>query len=160
VFSFVFVLPVAASGPIPLEQECELLTRLFRDEASRGSATFDCLLVTPDTRSDAARQMAEMLGERFRGRRDRGRVDVSTAASRAEVGRFCAERARRSLCHCLTFSATPPDIQAPSVAFTPVILDGPAPRVGVSLTPSIATESDSPDEQWCAVLRQLLSQLI
>jgi hypothetical protein len=85
-----------------------------------------------------------------------GTVGLATAPTSAVVGRQCAMRARRSLCHCLAISAADQRLEAEGVVVTQLRVDGPRPALENADGALACPEVDEPVEGWGAALETLL----
>ena len=74
--------------------------------------------------------------------------------------RECTERARRSLCHCLTLSTHDRPLAAPDTVVTRLRLDAPCPALGAGDEEPIYPEGEEPFDIWAAALLELLQRWI
>ncbi len=162
VFDFVFVIPEGQPRIFPLDTEYELLVRLLREQAANGTVAFDFLFLTASgTISQGQRNEIEQLQHALRDRLPKGSaVRFATVSSLDAVEELCAQRARRSLCHCLAMSAQPLAIEPEDTVVTRLLLDGPSPALGAGREAPSLPEGAEPMEHWCGALQQILQRWI
>lgn len=80
--------------------------------------------------------------------------------SALQVADHAAERARRSLCHCLLVSAAQPAIRAEDVLVSRLQVDGSRPKLAVPDESFMVPEADTALESWGKALELLLEQWV
>lgn len=88
-----------------------------------------------------------------------GTVAMTRVSSLQVVG-FCAERARRSLCHCLVASAGEPKVAAEDVLVSRLQVAASRPVLGVPGEAMAVPEGDTALECWSRALERLLEQWV
>jgi hypothetical protein len=86
---------------------------------------------------------------------------VMTRVSSLQIANFCAERARRSLCHCLLVSAGEPKVVAEDVLVSRVQVAGSRPALAMPDEEALTTVSaDTALDSWSRALERLLEQWV
>ncbi len=78
----------------------------------------------------------------------------------AQLASWCAARARRSLCHCLTVATTVPQVQAEATQVASLQMDGPCPTFGLAGETRFVPEAADSLAGWGAVLEHLLQEWV
>jgi hypothetical protein len=86
---------------------------------------------------------------------------VMTRVSSLQVADFCAERSRRSLCHCLLVSPGEPTVKAEDVLVSHLQVAGSRPALALPDEEGLTKVSaDTPLESWSRALERLLEQWV
>jgi hypothetical protein len=87
-------------------------------------------------------------------------VEVVPFTKTADVERDCAQRARRSLCHCLAVSADGREIKPNGAAVARLQINGPRQVLDASAEEPTIPQPDDSLESWSAALEGLLNEWI
>ena len=74
-----------------------------------------------------------------------------------ELRPHCDRAARRSLCHCLSVSASGVDVSPDHALAASLTVDGPVPRLALDDEPTTLPEIETALDGWVAVLQSLLA---
>jgi vWA domain found in the FtsH ternary systems/N-terminal helical region fused to the FtsH ternary system vWA domain len=95
--------------------------------------------------------LMEML---FREQLENGTVKIEHFAGPVE--KYAAQKARRSLCHCLAVSTGAVDLHTDEAVIMRLQLDGPRPLLDARRSPAATDELEDPFDSWTEVLERLL----
>jgi hypothetical protein len=133
-----------------------VVVRRLSDWLNSDALLFEFLFLDGDESLSRERELLEML---FRESIETGNVVVRTLTADS-LAKECAERARRSLCHCLTVSTRDRPFEAPDTVVTRLALDGPCPALGAGDDEAVYPEGEEPFDVWAGVLRELLQRWV
>jgi hypothetical protein len=129
--------------------------RKVSDWLGTDALRFEFLFVADGGQQPLAQEQ-ELLEMLLRDGVANGTVGIGRLGSAAELAPLCAFRARRSLCHCLTVSVAPVELEAQDTVVSRLRIDGPLPELGVKGQPAASPEAEEPLEGWSDVLETLL----
>jgi hypothetical protein len=101
-------------------------------------------------------QEQELLEMLLRDGVANGTVGVGRLGGVSELAPLCVQRARRSLCHCLTVSVGEVALEAQDTVVSRLRVDGPCPELALKGQPAEPAEGEEPLEGWAEVLETLL----
>lgn len=131
--------------------------RKLTDWLSTDALTFEMVFVTA-AEAEPLRDERKLLETLLRERITNGTVRLGSAAALEEVATLCAERARRSLCYCLTMTSSSAPLQAPDTHVAELQLSGVSPGLIGPAGEPLPVETLDGLEDWHAVLWTLLEE--
>ncbi len=135
--------------------------RRLSDWLSTDALRFEFLFMRDPGQPDEAlvreRELLQML---FREPIETGSLAIVTDVSTDALTHECAERTRRSQCHCVTLSVQDRPLAAQATPVTRLIVNGPRPTLVTAEGESVCAAGDEPLETWAGALRELLLRLI
>jgi hypothetical protein len=137
-----------------------VVVRRLSDWLSTDALRFDFLFLREDDEGEPLARERELLEMLFREPIETGTVVVSAEVPADSLGKECAGRARRSLCHCLTLSTQDRPFEAQDTVVTRLSLDGPCPALGAGDESPVYPEGEEPFDVWAGVLLELLQRWI
>ncbi len=137
-----------------------VVVRRLSDWLSTDALLFEFLFLQGPDGQESLEEERGWLEMLFREQIETGTVVVKKAVPLGALAKACAERARRSLCHCLTLSTSDRPFEALDTVVTRLTLDGPCPALGVGDEEPVYPEGEEPFDVWAGVLRELLQRWI
>ncbi|HKI38489.1 MAG TPA: hypothetical protein VKA46_41960 [Gemmataceae bacterium] len=138
-----------------------VVVRRLSDWLSTDALLFEFLFVRQeDEKGEPLERERELLEMLFREPIENGTVVLRTEVAEKGLAKECAERARRSLCHCLTLSTRDQPFEAQDTVVTRLSLEGPCPALGAGDEEPIYPEGEEPFDVWAGVLLELLQRWI
>jgi hypothetical protein len=114
----------------------------------------------PVGKTDSLRPERDLLETLLRERVAAKMVEFVRFTKLAEVERDCAQRARRSICHCLAMSTDGRMLRPEGTEPLRLQINGAAPAVGTAEEEPMAVVEDIALESWSTATRRLLSHFI
>jgi hypothetical protein len=133
-----------------------VVVRRLSDWLSSDALVFEFLFLDGDETLSRERELLEML---FREPIETGNVVVKSIPAES-LARECANRARRSLCHCLTVSTADRPFEGQDTVVTRLVLDGPCPALGAADEEPVHPEGEEPFDVWAGVVLELLQRWV
>jgi hypothetical protein len=130
----------------------------LRDRLSTDALMF--VFYFPAGRTDPLKQERDLLETLLREPIANKTVEVIRFTKLAEVERDCAQRARRSLCHCLAVSTEGRMLRAEGTQGTRLQISSPCPALGTNDAEPAAVQAEEPLESWGEAARRLLEHWI
>lgn len=138
-----------------------VVVRRLSDWLSTDALRFEFLFLREeDDEEEPLARERELLEMLFREQRETGTVVIKAGVPPDLLARECAERARRSLCHCLTLSTQDRPLEAQDTVVTRLSLEGPCPALGAGDEEPVYPEGEEPFDVWAGVLLELLQRWI
>lgn len=128
--------------------------RKLSEWLSTDALVFEFLFVQ-ESSGDGLAAERELLETLLREQLANGTALVERVAA-FQVPPRCAQRARRSLCHCLSIAARERRLQADGIIVTRLTIDGPRPALGFGAEPASVPQAEGAVESWGAALESLL----
>ncbi len=139
-----------------------VIERKLTEWLSTDALQFEFICFVPDNEAAVNPMQAEreLLERLWREEIANGTVCFTTLPTPAALPLHCAQRARRSMCHCLTVFAQPQPLDAPQTVVTRMQLAGPSPALGSNGEALVIPEGEDALERWASALRQILQRWI
>jgi hypothetical protein len=137
-----------------------VVVRRLSDWLSTDALVFEFLFLGKPNGDEALTRERKLLEMLFREQIETGTVVIKPEVPAGALAQECAERARRSLCHCLTLSTRDRPFEVPDTVVTRLSLDGPCPALGAGDEEPIYPEGEEPFDVWTGVLLELLRRWI
>jgi hypothetical protein len=137
-----------------------VVVRRLSDWLGTDALRFEFLFLGYNGDEEPLARERELLQMLFREEIETGTVIIKTRLPSSALSKECADRARRSLCHCLTLSTGDQLLEAQDTVVTRLSLDGPCPALAAGDEEAIYPEGEEPFDVWAGVLLELLQRWI
>jgi hypothetical protein len=137
-----------------------VVVRRLSDWLTTDALLFEFVFLHEGEKEEALARERELLQVLFRESINRVTVVIKAGVPAGALAKECAERARRSLCHCLTLSMRDRPFEAPDTIVSRLSLDGPCPALGDGDGEPVRPGGEEPFDVWSTVLLELLRRWI
>jgi hypothetical protein len=137
-----------------------VVVRRLCDWLSTDALRFEFLFLKGAAKEEVLARERELLQMLFREQVENGTVVIRSNVPAGALPKECAERAWRSLCHCLTLSVRDRPFEAQDAIVSRLSLDGPRPALGAGDEAPAYPEGEEPFDVWATVLQELLRRWI
>jgi hypothetical protein len=134
--------------------------RRLSEWLSTEALCFEFLFLRDQGQDEMLTRERELLQMLLREPIENGTAIIRPDVPPGTLAALCAERARRSLCHCVSLSVLDRPLVAPGSAVTRLRLDGSCPALAAGDEEPACPEGEVPFDVWAAALRELLSRLV
>src|SRR5262249_54410619 len=121
---------------------------------------FEFVFLRETEKDEPLARERELLQMLLREPIEKGTVVIRPELVVGGLAKECAERARRSLCHCLTVSVRDRPLAAQDTVVTRLVIGGPCPALGAADEEPASPEGEEPFDVWSAALLELLGRWI
>jgi hypothetical protein len=137
-----------------------VVVRRLSEWLSTDALLFEFVFLRETDEEEPLARERELLQMLFREQIETGTVVLRSDVPAGALAAECAERARRTLCHCLTLSTRDRPFEARDTVVTRLSLDGPCPALGAGDEEPVYPEGEEPFDVWAGALLELLQRWI